>query len=383
MRCIMPVLTALTLLVALPAQAKLMPAPEPELEVIAELDQRPGNVAVSMEGRVFITMHPFDKPRCQVMEVLGDKTVVPYPSEEVSCGTLKESTKNAKGVENRIYGAIGLRTTLHSTLIVLDMGTKTVAPRLVSISIGQNAIDNAVTLPATVVTDQSFLQDFAYDWYTNNVYVADMGQADLTGTPKPAIIMVSSGPTLPSRRVLESDPSVMPPATPMQAGGKDVTVLKDGKPVPVMAGLNPITIDPQNGWLYYAPMAAGKISRIPLDKIGDTTIKPEEMGKYVEPYADKPASDGMTIDAQGNIYLTSVNTGEIGIIDYKTRQYRTYLKDARLIWPDGFAFGPDGMLYVTINQLHKAAALNLGKEEGVKPYLVARFKPVVMGTIGR
>ena len=370
-----------------------MPAPEPELEVIAEMDQRPGNVAVSMDGRVFVTMHPFDKPRCRLMEITGDGKAVPYPNEEASCDpeSMADESENRKRkrakkpekFDGRIYNAIGLRATLLSTLIVLDMGTKIVPPRLVIINTNQNSIFNATEIPKAVVTDQSFLQDFAYEWYTGNIFIADMGQADLTGTPKPAILnILAKSPELP-RRLLEGNVSVMPPAAAMQAGGVELSVMKDGIAVPIQAGLNPITIDPQNGWLYYGPMAAGKIYRVPIDKLNDLTIKPEDMAKFVEVYADKPASDGMTIDARGNIYLTSVNTGEIGIIDGKSRQYRTYLKDARIVWPDGFAFGPDGMLYVTINQLHHAAALNLGKEAGTKPYLVARFKPVIMGTIGR
>lgn len=381
MRAVFLALMSVSLSAACPASAKIMPAPEPQLEVIAELDQRPANITATIEGRVFITMHPFDKPRCQLLEVLPGGKTVPFPDEKTSCGAA--DGKGAETDPKLFHNIIAVHASLFNGFQVLDMGTKDVPPYMKGVATASNNLGPAKVIPPEVRTEQSFLQDFAFDWLNGYIYVADMGQADLTGTPKPAILRLRNEPMGSAYRLLAGHPSVMPPAAAMQAEGKDIMVMKDGKPVQVHGGLNPITIDPQRGWLYYGPMSAGKIYRVPLAVIGQLLPDEAAIEKSVEVYADKPASDGMTIDAAGNIYLTSVNSGEIGIIDAATRTYRTYLKDARLVWPDGFAFGPDGMLYVTINQLNRAAPLNLGKDAGVKPYLVARFKPVVTGTVGR
>ncbi len=52
-------------------------------------------------------------------------------------------------------------------------------------------------------------------------------------------------------------------------------------------------------------------------------------------------------------------------------------------WPDAFSYGPDGMLYVVINQLHKGPVLNAGNNETKPPFLIIRFKPLAPGITGR
>lgn len=354
----------------------------PKLEILAQLEDRPGNVAVSTTGRIFLTMHPFGAPKYKLVELMPNGRTVPFPTKEWSSAR----TGGDPGIEN----ALGIRAVLRDAVMTLDMGGthdgKTYPPRLLGVSLRNDTILINSIIPPSLLTEQSFLQDFVGDWIDNVTYVADMGQADLTKPAKPAILVLYSNPFQTPRRVLDSHPSLMPTEKPMQAEGRDVTVLKDGKPVQVHAGLNPITIDPQRNWLYYAPMGAGKIYRVPISMVRDIQLPPEQLAAAVQEVADKPESDGMTIDAVGNIYLTGVNSNEIGVIrgdGTHWGKYETYLKDDRLVWPDGLCFGPDGLIYVTVNQLNRAKQLNGGKETGSPPYFVARFKPLAMGTIGR
>src|SRR5207247_2747505 len=50
------------------------------LEVVADLDYPPGNIAVSPTGRVFFTLHPNGDPPIKLVELVGGKPV-PYPDE--------------------------------------------------------------------------------------------------------------------------------------------------------------------------------------------------------------------------------------------------------------------------------------------------------------
>ena len=51
------------------------------VEVVASLDEPPGNIAVAPDGRVFITYHPEARPPLHVMELVNGRPV-PYPNAE-------------------------------------------------------------------------------------------------------------------------------------------------------------------------------------------------------------------------------------------------------------------------------------------------------------
>src|SRR4051794_33209189 len=96
---------------------------------------------------------------------------------------------------------------------------------------------------------------------------------------------------------------------------------------------------------------------------------------------DKPASDGISIDRDGNVYVTDVLRGAIGVST--AGGYRVLARDPRMIWPDGTAFGGDGWLYASISQFGRMPLVNGGQDRGEPPYLVLRLKPLAPSTIGR
>src|SRR5207247_9010675 len=56
--------------------------PASVLEVVADLDYPPGNIAVSKTGRVFFTFHPDANPPTRVAD-LRDGKPVPYPHQQL------------------------------------------------------------------------------------------------------------------------------------------------------------------------------------------------------------------------------------------------------------------------------------------------------------
>lgn len=342
----------------------------PKLEIVAELDFRPANIALSQDGRIFLTTHPVDDYKYALVELLPDGSVKPYPNEDWST----KPDKQGKGMT----AAIGLSVTFEDEMFILDLGSPEHQAKIVSWDMTNEILADTYYIPNHVTTPQSFFQDLTVDWTKRYFYVADMGQADLAKPARPAILTMGqlTGYT---RRLLDSHPALMPTDAPVKVDGQEIHAA-DGSVV--KAGLNPITLLPLRSWFYLAPMGEGMVYKIRTYHLLDEELSEEDLAEKLVPVGKKPASDGMTIDAAGNIYMGDLEHNAIIVMD-PNGETKPYLQDERLKWVDGFAFGPDGYLYITINQLHKSPLLNGGKEEGKPPYYVARFKPLAAGALSR
>ena len=62
---------------------------------------------------------------------------------------------------------------------------------------------------------------------------------------------------------------------------------------------------------------------------------------------------------------------------------RTLYKDQRIVWPDGFAYGPDDYIYFTVNELHRSPVLNGGDNASQGEFKVMRFPALSKGKAGR
>lgn len=359
---LIPLLLTLAFAPVPDVRAENMTLGKPRLEIVAQMKQRPGNVAVADDGRMFVSVHPFDNPLYKVLEVTPDGTTKPYPNERWS--------------QEPAGDGVGLGSVLHlmvrgNTLYMLDMGAPRVQPKLVAWDIKKNELQHIWYIPNHAITPQSFLQDFVLTPDDKNVFIADMGQADLAGKGDPAIVQLNLL-TGEARRLMAGHATLRSSNKPMMAGGVPLKFSKDGKELPLYLGLNPITMDPKGEWVYYAPMGEGLLSRIRVKDLLDTTILPDALGKKAETVGIKPPSDGILIDGQQNVFVASVADGAIGVINNKGR-YTTWLRDPLLSWPDGMAFGPDGGIYLTVNQLHLAASFNKGEDKSVPPYMLVRI----------
>ena len=200
---------------------------------------------------------------------------------------------------------------------------------------------------------------------------ADMSRAGLIDSSDPAIIVVDlrTGDT---RRVLQCSDFFQPGPTPIIVEGQPLKMKDDSGIVhEIKLGLNPIAIDPTNEWVYFAAMTPGKLYRVPASILGDSNSSESNIEQAIEVYADKSSCDGIAAGDDGVVYITNIDKSEISIADKSG--VRTWVKDPRLIWPNGVYIGPDGSLIVTPNQLNRAAAFNDGKSTVVKPYHILKI----------
>lgn len=337
------------------------------IEIVAEFSAAhpPGNIAVTPDGRLIMSQHQFYGTEYKVVEVLPDGSVRPFPNAVWS------SAPDANGIG--LNDVLGVRADGNGIVWMLDNPGESGSGRLVGWDTRTDSLHRVIYLAAPVIPENTFLNDFAVDLYHDAIYIADTAAGD-----RAALIVVDLN-TGYARRVLQGHAS-------MQA--EDIDIVVDGNLVtmggePARIGVDSITLDPGNEWVYYGPLSGRSLYRIRTTDLLNTDLSPQQLAARIERFGDKPISDGITIDAGGNVYVTDITANAIGVVRPTGSYEILYQDDEQLNWTDGFGFGPNNYIYVTVNELHRSPALNGGENASTPPYYLMRFPSLEAGVVGR
>lgn len=339
-----------------------------ELEIVAEFpaEHPPGNIAISPTGRLFMSQHQFYGAPLRVVEVLEDGSVVPYPNLAWS----SEPEQNGIGLNT----VLGLRCDQDGILWMLDQSGGEGQPgKIVGWDTENEELYQVIYLPQPIIPESPFLNDLAIDLEHNAIYITDTAKGDDS-----ALIVVDLNTGF-SRRVLEGDVSTRPEDIPIIINERIVNLLEK----PARIGANPITIDPDNQWVYYAPMSGTSLYRIATEDLLNQALSPAELSSKVERYGEKPICDGITIDDEDNVYITSITEHAIGVVDATGKYEILYQDDKLLNWVDGMAFSDDDYVYGTVSQLQNSPPLNNGENDFEPPFYLIRFPALASGEVGR
>ena len=335
------------------------------LELVARLpaETPPGNIAITPDNRIFLSVHGFYNQPVKVVELLEDGSTAPYPNKQWAYAPVNDCGTAG------LYGVLGIQADPNGILWMLDTSSPDRAGRLVAWDTESEQLHRIIYLAKPVISDHSFLNDLAIDLKNNAIYIADTGTA--------AIIIVDLA-TGQARRVLEGSNFT---------SAQDIDMVIDEKRIemngePARLGVNPITIDPKNDYLYWGAMSGTAIYRIRTEHLHNAQLDDSELATKIERYGEKPISDGITIDDAGNVYITSITDDSIGVVQ-QDGPYKTLFKEDSLSWPDGFAVGSDDYIYVTINELHRSPFLNGGHNHAKGEFKVMRFKALSTAQVGR
>jgi Major royal jelly protein len=331
--------------------------PADALEKVVDLDYPPGNVAVSADGRVFLTLHPDGKPPVKVVELVGGKPV-PYPSEE---------WQHESDTLPYFQSILSIRIDRQGLLWALDYADfGRGQPRITAFDLATGKLVHHYDFPRDVAGMGSMLNDFQVSPDGTKIFIAETSPI----VHRPAIIVydVTAGK---SRRVLRRHPSVRPQHYIIQAPVRDMRVYGL---ITLRIGVDSIALDDAGEWLYYGAVTGDTLYRVRTADLLDEALPPEDLGQRVEVYAPKTLSDGITMDTDGDVYLSDMEHSAVVLLG-PDRKLTTLLKDPRLRWPDGFSFGPDGWLYLTCSSLQHVLFLPPDSVRAHAPYQVFRFRP--------
>jgi len=341
-----------------------------KLEVVASFaTERPGNIAISESGRIFITMSDPTASKYVLKEILSNGKIQNFPD---TIWTAKSKQQSVKGISR----TIGIQVS-KEILWVLDIGDNNTilkqSPKLIGWNINTRQLHKVFILPDEILHPSSFLQDFVIDEKHGTAIIADMSLGGMVYPAVPAFVIIDLQ-TGYSRRVLENDISFQPIDEDLVINGRPLShTYPDGKIINPHYPLNPITIDAEMKWIYFGALGGEKIFRISTESLANENLSNENLSTKIEYYAAKPKSDGIKIDKNGKIYITDLENNAIGIATPKG--YSILVQDPSLIsWPDGIAISSNGYLYFTSNQLQNKPWWNNGKDDSKPPYYVLRVK---------
>ncbi|PSR19472.1 hypothetical protein C8255_02215 [filamentous cyanobacterium CCP3] len=332
---------------------------QPSLEVIAELQQAPGNLTVTPDGQLIMSLHQFYTP--------------PYPVAEYDNGAIAPLLPQSNSPVSA--SVLGLLSDSTGIVWLLDnaMGSDR-PPQLVGWNTQQNTLHKTIPL-ADVTPAGSFINDLRIDETTQTAFITDPA----SGNDAALIVVDLEAGT--ANRVLEGHYSVTP---------EPIDLFVEGNPLlrrtpertyqRPQVGVDAIAIDANNEWLYYGALHGTSLYRIRTADLRDGSLSAAELASRVEKYADKPICDGILMDGAGNIYLGELAANAIGVITPE-REYRRLIEDPRLSWVDDFEFSADGQtIYAVTNRLHLSAPLNAGVEAGTPPFYIFAFEPLAPRT---
>lgn len=357
-----PVLfSGLLLLTPLSMHAQSATSPSTTLETVAEFGKhQPIGVGVSKERRIFITF-PKNKENYDygLAEIVAGQRR-PYPNAEWNQW---DSTKP----QERFINVQALFVDQTNALWVLDPANPADEPpisagiKLLKIDLATNQVEKIYRFD-DLPKERTGLNDVQVDTKRQVAYLSD---------PKRATIVVLDLATGKSRSLLENDKSTKAdPDFILKIDGQEV---KDNKGKPFSSNVNGIALTRDFTYLYYRAITQTKLYRIATEYLLNPALSPAEVASHVETMAETGVSHGMVADAKGNVFLTDSPNKAVRYLT-PDRQLKTLVQDSRLLWPDSFAVGPDGYLYLTAAQIQRTKRFNNGQDKVEYPFRLYRMK---------
>ncbi|KAB0675992.1 SMP-30/gluconolactonase/LRE family protein [Aureimonas leprariae] len=321
------------------------------LEKVAEFPHQVTGVTVAEDGRIFVNFPRWteDSP-VSVAEVAKDGSVKPYP--DADWNAWRNAKKDELAPQQHFVCVQSVVADGRGSLWVLDAAAPAQAlivaggPKLVKVDLKTNEVSKTISFDETAAPQGSYLNDVRFSRDGRHAFITDSGA-------KGALVVVDleSGK---ASRVLDGHPSTqVEKGLKVTADGKPV-VRPDGRGVEFSA--DGIALSKDGQYLYWQAIKGTKLYRVPTKDLVETGLgKGMDVADKVEPFGENGVADGLLIGKEsGDMYVSSPEDDSVKLRDLDagpSGKLEVLVKDERLNWPDTFAEGPDGTVYVTTSHI--------------------------------
>lgn len=342
------------------AVAQDEPAESPKLLEVAQFGRyQPIGVAINKSGRIFVTFPRREPYEFGLTEIVNGQRQ-PYPDKEWN-------RYDSLQPQNHFLNVQALHDDANNMLWVLDAAnpgeeaTIAAGVKLMKINLENNKTEHIYRFE-DLPKEHGALNDVRIDLQRGLAYLSD---------PKLTAIIVLDLKTGKSRIVLKKDKSVK--------ADPDYKLYLDGKAVvdeikkPFSSNVNGIALTTDFKFLYYRAINQTKLYRIATEYLANSALSDSELSSHVELIGETGVSHGMIADSKGNVFTTDSPNKAIRYVT-PDGKFETLVRDKRLIWPDSFAIGPDGFLYVTASQINRTKKYNHGEDKVEYPFRLYKIR---------
>lgn len=340
--------SAMALLLSSASLAQQNDAPRPggagRLQLVARFEHQVTGVTVAADGRIFVNFPRWteDAP-VSVAEITGDGQVKPYPN--VEWNAWRNVKKNELTPHDHFVCVQSVVADGRGSLWVVDAAAPATArvvpggPKLVRIDLKANQVAQTIPFADAVAPQGSYLNDVRFSPDGRRAYLTDSGA-------KGALVVVDlqSGD---ARRVLDGHTSTQPESgVVVSTDGRELR-RPDGRGVDFAA--DSIALSPDGRHLYWKALTGRTLYRVATEALDDPRLSGRELEARVERVGAMEPTDGLWIDKSGRLYLSAIEENAVKVRE--SGRDTTLVQDDRLRWPDTFAEGPDGTIYVTSSRI--------------------------------
>ncbi len=339
--------------VALAACSSTPPAPQSaasvDLRQVASFDHQVTGVAVTPDGRIFVNFPRWTEDTEVSVAEVRDGRLVPFP--DADWNAWRNARKDELSPKNHWVCVQSVVAGPNGNVWVLDPAAPAMAavvkdgPKLVEIDVRTRQPARVFAFGEQIAPQGSYLNDVRFAPDGRTAYLTDSGA-------KGALVVLDLT-TGSARRVLDGDPRTQPDPT--------VTVTYDGQPLrrPDGRGVDfaadGIALSIDGATLYWQAIKGKTLYSVPTAALRDPAA---DVGAQVKVVGENGPADGLLIRrADGKLYVTSPQDDAVKVRDLRSASAVPALvvQDARLRWPDTFAEGPDGSIYVTTSRIQDSA----------------------------